>query len=141
LSVDVSIIGHYAFNDWLELRGGAGLGIGAVLGSVYTTNDSNQVCTKQNGGNIHECYPISPTLGPIMLGQPNTNAQLAKTQNSADTDTAQTPHRNKASIPPAMAVLNVMMALNFRVVKQFSTQVELGFRDAMFAGVAVQYHF
>jgi hypothetical protein len=40
-----------------------------------------------------------------------------------------------------MAVLNLMIALNFRLHKHVSTQVELGFRDAVFAGANLQYHF
>jgi hypothetical protein len=140
LSADVSIIGHYAFNDWLELRGGAGLGLGVVFGGVLTTNDSNTVCTKENAGSTKNCFPISPAVGPIILNQPGTNALLQRTQDSSRDDTAQNPHRKRTTIP-VMGVLNVMMALNFRVMKQLSTQVEIGFRDAMFVGAAVQYHF
>lgn len=138
LSADVAIIGHHAFNNWLELRGGAGLGVGAVFGAVYTTNDSNQVCTKANAGNIHECYPISNGT-PIPLGTPQTNAQLAKTQGPGD-DTAQDPHRKKFALP-AMGVIDIMMALNFRLHRYAALQVELGFRDAMFAGLQFQSMF
>jgi hypothetical protein len=141
ISADVAIVGHHAFNNWLELRGGAGLGIGAVLGSVYTTNDSNQVCNKQTASHESQCYPISPTVGPIYLNQKDTNAKLNQTTDSSKLDTAQDPHRNKAFVPPAMGVLDVFMALNFRMQRHLSAQVELGFRDAMFVGLNLQSHF
>lgn len=141
LSADVAIIGHYAFNNWLELRGGAGLGLGVVFGNVTTTSNSNQVCNKDNAGDTSRCYPISPVAGPIMLHQPDTEAKLKATEDSSRLDTAQNPHRSKGPVPPVMAVLNIMMALNFRVHKHLSTQIELGFRDAMFVGAGLQYHF
>jgi hypothetical protein len=141
LSADVAIVGHHAFNNWLELRGGAGLGLGVVFGKVYTTNDSNQVCTKQTAPHESQCYPISPTSGPIYLNQKGTNAQLAGTTDSSKLDTAQDPHRNKAFVPPVMGVLDIFMALNFRLHRNVSTQLEVGFRDAMFVGTNLQYHF
>jgi hypothetical protein len=141
LSADVAIIGHYAFNDWLELRGGAGLGLGVVFGNVYTTNNSNQVCNKDNAGDTSKCYPISPTVGPIMLNQPDTNTKLKATEDSLHEDTAQNPHRKNSFKPPVMAVVNIMMALNFRLHRHVSTQIEIGFRDAMFVGAGLHYHF
>ena len=141
LSADVAIIGHHAFNDWLELRGGAGLGLGVVFGNVLTTNDSNQVCNKQTAHDTSKCYPISPTVGPIYLNQPDTNDKLKKTEDSSRLDTAQNPHRNNSNKPPVMAVLDIMMALNFRLHRHVSLQVEAGFRDAMFVGVGGQAHF
>jgi hypothetical protein len=141
ISADVAIIGHYAFNDWLELRGGAGLGLGVVLGDVLTTNNSNQVCNKDNAGDTSACYPISPVVGPIFLNQPDTEQKLKATEDSSRDDTAQNPHRKNGNKPPVMAVLNIMMALNFRLHRHVSTQVELGFRDAMFVGAGVHYHF
>ena len=141
LSADVAIIGHHAFNNWLELRGGAGLGLGVVFGNVYTTSNSNQVCNRDNAGDTSRCFPISPTVGPIMLNQPDTEAKLKATEDSSRLDTAQNPHRARGNVPPVMAVLNIMMALNFRLHKNVSTQVEIGFRNAMFVGAGVHYHF
>ena len=142
LSADVALVGHHAFNNWLELRGGAGLGIGVVFGNVMTTCNSNQVCYKQNASNTSQCYPIAPApVGPIKIGQPDTESKLKATEQSSQLDTAQNPHRSKASIPPVMAVVDIFMALNFRMHRHLSMQVEVGFRDAMFAGANLQSHF
>jgi hypothetical protein len=141
LSADVAIIGHHAFNDWLEIRGGAGLGLGVVLGDVLTTNNSNTVCNKDNAGDTSKCFPVSPTVGPIYLNQPDTNAKLKATEDSSREDTAQNPHRKSGNKPPVMAVLNIMMALNFRLQRHVSLQAEIGFRDAMFVGANMNYHF
>ena len=143
LSADVAIIGHYAFNNWLELRGGAGLGLGVVFGDVLTTSNSNTVCNKDNAGDTSRCYPVSPIpgVGPIMLHQPDTEAKLKATEDSSRLDTAQNPHRSNGNKPPVMVVLNIMAALNFRIHKHVSAQVELGFRDAMFVGAGFHYHF
>jgi hypothetical protein len=141
LSADVAIIGHHAFNNWLEIRGGAGLGLGVVFGDVLTTSNSNQVCNKDNAGDTSKCYPISPTVGPIYLNQPDTEQKLKATEDSSRTDTAQNPHRKPGNKPPVMAVLNIMLGLNFRLHKHVSAQVELGFRDAVYTGAGVQYHF
>ncbi len=47
LSIDVSIIGHFDVTKWLQIRAGAGIGVGIVFGDVLLTNDSS-ACTKQN---------------------------------------------------------------------------------------------
>jgi hypothetical protein len=134
LSADVALIGHHAFTRWLELRGGAGLGIGYVFGNVYTTNNSNLVCNKDNAGDTSKCYPITASGMPIYLNQPDTEQKLQATTDPSKKNTAQDPHRTQEFKPPAMAVLNIMMALHFRLQRHISLQVELGFRDAMFAG-------
>jgi hypothetical protein len=148
LSADVAIIGHHAFNNWLEIRGGAGLGLGVVFGNVYTTNNSQTVCNKDNAGDTSKCYPVvnggDPNTAnhqPIYLNQADTEQKLKATEDSSREDTAQNPHRKNSNKPPVMAVLNIMMALNFRVHKHVSTSIELGFRDAMFVGAGMNYHF
>ncbi|MEO6952964.1 MAG: hypothetical protein ABI321_14255 [Polyangia bacterium] len=142
LSADVAIVGHHAFNNWLELRGGAGLGLGVVFGDVLTTSNSNQVCNKQTASHTSECYPIAPApIGAIKIGQADTESKLKATQQSSQLDTAQNPHRSKATKPPVMAVVDIFIALNFRLHRNVSAQVEVGFRDAMFTGANFQYHF
>ena len=139
LSVDVALIGHHAFTRWLEIKGGAGLGIGYVFGDVYTTHNSNQVCTAANAGDTSKCYPISPTAGPIYLNQPDTAAKLRATEDATRKSTAGDPHRTKEFKPPAIPVLNIMMALNFRLQRHISAQIEVGFRNAMFVGAGIHF--
>ena len=137
LSIDVSVIGHHSWAaaPWFELRYGAGLGLGAVLGDVLLTNDGPQ-CTDANASNIALCHPIG-----VDLTSKNKEQQLKATEGPG-TDTAQTPHRHvSADKPPVMGVLNVLVGFMFHVHKHASVQVEVGFRDAMFVGVGGHYWF
>ena len=135
LSADVSIIGHHAFSKWFELRYGAGLGLGVVFGDVLMTNDGQQ-CTYDNVQDTSKCYPKG-----IPIGQPDTQAKLKATE-TGEVDTAQTPHRHLSTDkPPVMGVLNILMGFNFRLHKHMMMQVEVGFRDAIFAGAGFHYIF
>ncbi len=141
LSADVSIIGHHAVLPWLELRYGAGLGLGVVLGQVLLTNDGMQ-CTNQNAGNIKQCYPISPTLGPIMLGTSSSEAQLKATEAPGQLDTAANPHRHVTNdTPPMMPVFNIVAGADFRLHRRLTMGVEFGFRDALFVGAMLHVWF
>src|SRR5262249_37223644 len=105
-------------------------------GDVLLTNNGTQ-CTKANAGDITQCYPSG-----IKLGQPDTEAKLKATENPSAIDTAQDPHRHVASDkPPAMAVWHGLIALRLIAHPHPATTVELGFRDAIFAGAAVHYLF
>jgi hypothetical protein len=135
LSADVSVIGHHSWAaaPWLELRYGAGVGLGLVLGDVVLTNNGPQ-CTNQNAGDLTKCYPISNGQ-PIALGKPTTEAQLKATEAPGQIDTAATPHRHVSQDkPPVMAVINVVVGFKFRLHRNLSTQIEVGFRDGMFVG-------
>lgn len=141
LSVDVSLIGHHWLTNWLEIRYGGGVGLGAVLGDVKIINNGTQ-CTQQNFLDGTKCYPVSPTVGPIPLGQPDTEGKLKQTENGATSDTAQDPHRHVSSDkPPAMAVVNLLIGLRFKVQRHVAFDVELGFRDAIFFGGGFHYLF
>ncbi len=143
LSADVSIIGHHTWEKapWFEFRYGAGLGLGLVLGDVLLTNDGTQ-CTKANASNIKQCYPVNPNGTPVRLGTPNQEADLKATESNPGTDTNINPKRHVSpDKPPAMAVLNILIGFKFRLHAHVSAQVEVGFRDAMFAGVGLHYWF
>jgi hypothetical protein len=136
LSTDVSIIGHHSFLPWLELRYGAGLGLGLVLGDILITNNGTQ-CTAKNAADTRACYPAG-----IPLNQPDTEAKLKATERPGATDVAQDPHRHLSQDkPPVMGVLNVLVGVSFRVHPHVSVQVEGGFRDAMFVGAGLHYWF
>jgi Tetratricopeptide repeat len=142
LSADVSIIGHHTWDaaPWFELRYGAGLGIGVVLGDVLLTNNGMQ-CTDANASNIKQCYPINGGM-PVRLGTKFQESDLQATQSNPGTDTAANPKRHvSADKPPVMGVLNVLIGFKFRLHKHVSAQVEVGFRDAMFVGAGLHYWF
>jgi hypothetical protein len=143
LSTDVSIIGHHTWASvpWLELRYGAGVGLGLVLGDVWMINNGMQ-CTLANVENTSQCYPRSPTVGDIRLDQPGYKEKLKMTENPNAVDTAVDPHWHKSKdVPPVMAVINILMAVKFRLHPHVSAQVEVGFRNAMFFGAGVHYWF
>jgi hypothetical protein len=141
LSMDVSIIGHYAVNKWLELRYGGGIGLGLVFGDVVLTNDSNR-CTAQNASDVSKCYPISPTVGEIPLGRPDTEAKLKATEDPNKIDLARDPHRHvSADKPPVLPVVNLVVGARFKLHRHLAAQLELGFRDAVFIGTGLHYLF
>jgi hypothetical protein len=138
LSADVSIIGHHtwAAAPWFELRYGAGVGLGLVLGDVLLTNNSDS-CNDKNVSNIAQCHPLG-----VNLTAPNYEAQLAATEKNNNTDTALTPHRHVSQDKwPVAPVLNILVGFKFRLHKHVSTQIEIGFRDAMFLGAGLHYWF
>ncbi len=134
LSADVSIIGHTALTQWLELRYGAGVGLGLVIGDVHTINNG-PICTKDNAGDISKCFPVSPTVGPIPLDQPGAEAKLKQTEDPTKIDLAGDPHRHVTqNKPPVMVVVNLLVGFRFKVHRRLAFDVEVGFRDAIFVG-------
>ncbi len=136
LSVDVSLIGHHDLTSWLEIRYGGGIGVGAVLGHILTTNDFAG-CTPQNAQNLSQCHPLNVTLTG-----PNAEQQLQQTSTNSGPDTATSPKRHvETSKPPAMAVVNLLVGFRFKLPRRFAATVEVGFRDVIFTGVALHYLF
>jgi hypothetical protein len=140
ISLDVSIIGHTWLARWLELRYGAGVGLGGVLGDVLVTNNWDQ-CTSANANDIRLCHPVG-----VDLTAPDKEAQLKATEQPGATgpsgDTAQTPHRHVSTDkPPVLPVVNLLVGFNFRLHKHFSMQLEVGFRDLIFFGFGAHYWF
>jgi hypothetical protein len=140
LSIDVSILGHNWLTKWLEIRYGAGLGLGVVMGDVLLTNNGTQ-CTLANVHDTSQCHPVSPTQGPIIPGTPGFEDKLKATEAPKATDTAQDPHRGPGDKPPVMAVVNIMIGLRFKVHQHVLLGWDLGFRNAIFTGVGVHYLF
>ncbi len=135
LSVDVAIIGHNDLTKWLEIRYGAGLGLGIVFGDVLVT--TNNGCTTATVNDIAACHPLG-----VDLTSPNKETQLAATEAPGQKDTAQNPHRHSASEkPPAMAVINILAGFRFKLAPRWSIQVEGGFRNSAFVGVGAHYWF
>ena len=135
LSIDVSIIGHTKLARWLELRYGAGVGLGLMLGDVMIVNNGRQ-CTAQNFTDGKQCYPRSQD-GTVdaPLGRPDSEAKLKATEKAGAIDLADTPHRHATNDkPPVLVVINVLVGLRFQVHKHLAFDVELGFRDAIFVG-------
>lgn len=140
LSIDVTILGHNWLTKWLEIRYGAGLGLGVVLGDVLLTNNGTQ-CTLANAGDTKVCHPVLPNGTHIIPGTPGFEDQLKATEAPKSTDTAQDPHRAPGDKPPVMGVVNIMLGLRFKVHKHVLVGWDIGFRNAMFTGVGAYYLF
>lgn len=134
LSADVSIIGHNALTRWLEIRYGGGVGLGLVLGDIHTITNS-RMCTAENVADPARCFPVSPTVGPIPLERPDTQAKLEATQDPAKLDLADDPHWHVTpDKPPVMVVVNLLVGFRFKVHRHLAFDIETGFRNAIFFG-------
>jgi hypothetical protein len=138
LSADVSIIGHHTWEKipWFELRYGAGVGLGVVLGDVQLINNFTG-CTNANVSDIRACHPQG-----VDLTAPNYEEQLRRTESTPGVDTAMNPKRHSSEDKwPVAPVLNILIGAKFKVHQHVSLQVELGFRNAMFLGAGLHYWF
>jgi hypothetical protein len=135
VSADVSIIGHTALTRWLELRYGAGVGLGLLVGDIHLINNGSQ-CTQQNFRDTTQCYPRSADGSVnITLNQPDTQAKLNATAAPGMVDTAGTPHYHVTDDkPPVMIVINAQVGLRFYVHRHLAFDVDFGFRDLIFFG-------
>jgi hypothetical protein len=135
ISADVSIIGHTAFGKYVELRYGAGLGLGGFTGQVHMINNGRQ-CTQQNYLDGSQCYPHTPDgRVDIPLGRADTQAKLLATQDPSKIDLADDPHFHVSNdVPPVIPVINVILGLRFKLGRHAAFDIEGGFRDLFFLG-------
>ena len=139
ISLDVSVIGHRWLTPWMELRGGAGLGLGVVTGDVLVTANGSQC----NLGNVHDpklCYPLG--VGPI-TSDAAAEAKLKATEKGQSVpNTFDAPNRKQADkLSPVWPVLNILIGMRFRVHRHVLLGWELGFRNSMFFGLQANYLF
>ena len=138
ISADVSIIGWHKFLPWLELRYGAGLGLGLVPGDVLITNNGPQ-CTAANARDPSQCYPTSP--GQSSASRRRRRRPRCKATEAATPTPTPRPTAIRATVPPVMGVINILVGLRFYPTAHMAVSWEIGFRDAMFFGIGVHYLF
>lgn len=134
LSLDASLIGHWNLTSWMEIRVGAGLGIGFVFGNLYQiTNNSG--CTIQNAGNPANCYPNN--VGPIPAFTENTRRILESNACEPDLsdstkDTVLSPCYRRVETYPmsgrVVPVLNTLLGFRFRAHRNVLFHLETGWR-------------
>ena len=132
LSFDASLIGHWNLTSWLELRVGAGLGIGYVFGNIYQiTNNSG--CTDENAGDSTKCYPKN--VGPIEKTDSATIDRLNAAGCPGDNDTLDTPtspcQRSTQTYPfnpRVVPVLNTLIGLRFKLQDHVYWHLDGGWR-------------
>jgi hypothetical protein len=142
ISADVSIIGHTALGRWVELRYGAGVGLGGLAGNIKVINNGRQ-CNAANYRDGSQCYPHTPDQRvDVPLGRPDSEAKLVQTEKPGAIDLADDPHRHVSqSVPPVVPVINVVLGLRFKVARHFAFDIEAGFRDMMFVGASLRALF
>ncbi len=111
LGLDASFIWHYKITDMVQLRYGAGIGVGFVLGELDKTH------TQCGGGT---------TVG--QLDDPNACTKVGGMIKSGD-------------VPPVVPIVNVQLGARIKVNKQLGVNLEAGFRDVFFFGLGTDYIF
>jgi hypothetical protein len=142
-AVDVSFVWTQMLNNWFGLHYGAGIGFGIVGGHILRTSNSPMVCTEANAGNPADCYPISPTNGPVDCANGICSEQQLKAL-GAGPDDPNNPHRfTDPNLPPVLPIVNVVVGIDFRLpnVRGWEARIEGGFYDAFVVGGAVAYTF
>lgn len=134
LSLDASLIGHWNLTSWMEIRVGAGLGIGFVFGNIYQiTNNSG--CTLANANNPANCYPMN--IGPIPAFTDNTRRILESNGCEPDLrdstkDTVLSPCYRRVETYPlsgrVVPVLNTLLGFRFRAHRNVLFHLETGWR-------------
>lgn len=112
VSLDATFVWHVPLHDRVQIRGGAGLGVGLLVGTVYQTTT---LC------------PIGSEPGD--LDDPNFCMQVDGTR-AADND-----------IPKIIPVVNLLLGVRFKVTPDVSVNLEGGFRNAFFFGAGAGYFF
>ncbi|SRR6266568_4020843 len=114
ISVDWSFIWHTDLTPWLQLRYGAGFGVGFLLGDAQKTK---MMCDSDTT--------------PDELDDPNTSK--CRPQNVAPVN---------ANLPSRVwPIVNLLAGLRFALVPQVALSVEVGFRDVFFGGLTLGYFF
>lgn len=134
ISADVSLIGHWNVASWMEIRFGAGLGLGVALGNIYQiTNNSD--CTLENASDPSRCYP--KPVGPIPeLTDVKRDELIGKAcepdLRDSTKDTPQSPcYRRVESYPMnvrVVPVLNTLLGVRMKAHKNVYFHVETGWR-------------
>lgn len=148
LSLDVSLIGHWNLTQWLEIRFGAGLGLGVVFGQIYQIN-SNTDCRLGNVNDLGTCYPRTTPLYDVKNPLPEaTNPSLYCNPDLSDSnkDTAQTPCLRRVETYPlsgrVVPVLNVMLGFRARLHRNVYMNLQTGWRlVGFYLGAGPEFRF
>jgi len=134
LSLDASLIGHWNLTSWMEIRVGAGLGIGVVFGNIYQiTNNSG--CNIANANDPSNCYPRN--VGPLPAFTDNSRRILESVACEPDLrdstkDTVLSPCYRRVETYPfsgrVVPVLNTLLGFRFRAHRNVLFHLETGWR-------------
>jgi hypothetical protein len=111
IGFDASFIWHTKITDKIQLRYGAGIGLGFLTGNMYLTDT--------------ECDP-GTTLGDL------DNADTPKCRRVGQKE-------EESDVPPVIPILNMLIGTRFMLADNISFNVETGFRDVFYLGAGFGY--
>jgi hypothetical protein len=114
ISADATFIWHSDIIPTVQVRYGAGIGLGFLLGDIIGTK---QMCT------------TGTSTGD--LDDPNANGKC--------TDLSGT--TAPKSKPPILPIVHLLAGIRFKLIDQLSLNVEVGIRDLPFVGLNIGYFF
>jgi hypothetical protein len=139
-SFDAAFILHTAFNEYVGMHYGGGVGIGITTGRMLRTSNGSNGPNGTTGcaidpSNVTLCHPVVCQTGPC------TEGQLKATEGG--TDGPMTPSRfSDNHIPTVFPIVNLITGLDFRVpnVPGFAVKFDMGyFFPYFFLGGSVAY--
>jgi hypothetical protein len=116
LGLDASFIWHAKIGEKIQLRYGAGIGIGIVLGDILQTDyrcDTGTVISDLDDASTAQCSPM--TGGKVKV--------------------------KSEDVPPVVPIVNVLLGARFMLSDEVALNVETGFRDMFYVGVGAGYVF
>jgi hypothetical protein len=114
ISVDWSFIWHTDLTPFMQLRYGAGIGVGFTLGNIQKFKmmcDADTTPDELDDINTTKCRQQTTT--PVNADMPSR----------------------------VWPIVNLLAGLRFQLVDQLALNVELGFRDVFFGGLSLGYFF
>lgn len=114
LWADITWTWHTRLAKQFYLAYGAGIGIGWVTGSVYTTPSLN--CSKDNYGDARLCSPwgASPTTPCTKDGCPRSELSGYPTR------------EKEKSVPPVLPAINALIGLRYDFFRHLSARLDTG---------------
>jgi hypothetical protein len=109
ISVDASFIWHTDITEKIQLRYGAGIGLGIMTGKMYLTE----------------------TRCP-----PGTTLEDLDSVSSCPTSGAR---EEEEDVPPVLPIINLLVGARFMLADNISFNVETGFRDVFYLGAGFAY--
>lgn len=114
ISADATFIWHANIVPTVQIRYGAGIGIGFLLGNIVGTK---QMCSA--GTSVGDLD--NPTANGKCNDIPGTTTNKSK--------------------PPVVPIVHLLAGVRFKLIDQLSLNIEVGIRDLPFVGANIGYFF
>jgi hypothetical protein len=135
VSLDAAFIFHSAFNRYVGMHYGGGVGLGIITGKLLRTSDGSPGCPA-NPGSAGDCFPVVCPTGPC------TEAELKATESPLGVDSATTPSRFRQTLPSVYPIVNLVTGLDFQTPRlpAVDFKIDVGyFFPYFFLGGGISY--